>query len=426
MLDERLSGHQRVLLVALEDWDRRRESKGYSLASMYLGGLVALNDAGNPDRFAQCAHSMRELTEKFAFSSDRRRAKRRAMWKETRARLDGSGWDLPDPLMDIAWSTWDEHRDYFVDVCHHQIDVQEPELRKKIGVLERVLLDMLAPRTFDDFAEIDVLLAEEADGVPSAETVERALGLIARRPASYVYFFSKLASPAWIEPLDEKDFFSSPLGAVREAGGVSFPSWPQSEYLARMALEAPERVATVMSRVPETDNERVHVDLARAAAWLPPEVAARWASRAAEWVSGQEHLYLMLPEALGGLVVHLAKGGETKAAISLARALLAVRLVDESPEPDVALEPDDILPESGSQDSEQDAVQHALRFFSERPLTRFDPRKYEQVIRTHIPELVQHSGLEGLALLCDLLEDVLPASTESGDGWRREVASRRV
>jgi hypothetical protein len=34
------------------------------IARMYIGALVVLADQDNPDRFAQCAHSLRELMEK--------------------------------------------------------------------------------------------------------------------------------------------------------------------------------------------------------------------------------------------------------------------------------------------------------------------------------------------------------------------------
>ena len=62
----RLPGQQRALLRALEGLDHASELGDYSLASMYQGGLVVLEDSGNPDRFAQCAHSMRELMEKIS------------------------------------------------------------------------------------------------------------------------------------------------------------------------------------------------------------------------------------------------------------------------------------------------------------------------------------------------------------------------
>ena len=306
-------------------------------------------------------------------------------------------------------------REYFLSITHHRRATEERELRQCVDALERFLLERLVPRTFDDFAEIDALLAEEAE-VPSSEIVGRALEQIRIGHAHYRYFFSELASPAWIKPLDKKGFFSSPFPAVYEADTFGFPFWPESEYLARMAPEAPERVAAVMARIPETDNERVHEYLAKAAAGLPPGLAAQWAEKEAGWVSRQERLYSLLPDALGGLVARLAKEGETRTAICLARALLEVRLVNGP------AEPDDAQVDLDSQNGErEEAARHALRLFTESPRAPFDPRRYELVLQTHILELVQHSRLDGLALLCDLLEDVLPAGAESGDGWRRAV-----
>ena len=52
-----LSGQQQALLRALD----KRSSR---LASIYRGGLAVLGDTSNPDRFAQSAHSLRELMEK--------------------------------------------------------------------------------------------------------------------------------------------------------------------------------------------------------------------------------------------------------------------------------------------------------------------------------------------------------------------------
>jgi len=53
----RLSGQQGTLIRALEQLD-------INLSRMYHGGLTVLEVDSNPDRFAQCAHSIRELMEK--------------------------------------------------------------------------------------------------------------------------------------------------------------------------------------------------------------------------------------------------------------------------------------------------------------------------------------------------------------------------
>ena len=212
--------------------------------------------------------------------------------------------------------------------------------------------------------------------MPSPEAVEKALELIRKGPTNYAYFFSKLTSPDWIEPLDEAGLFSSPPSVVRDGDSISFPFWPESEYLARMASEAPEQVAKVMMKIPDTDNFRVHVDLATAAANLPAALAARWAKEESAWVARQEYLGFVPPEAWGTLIAHLAESGEAGVAISLAGSLLSFHVGDGA---------------------------------SRRRRTILESWDYEQILKNRIPELVRHSGLEGLALLCDLLEDAVSA-----------------
>ncbi|RMG26829.1 MAG: hypothetical protein D6724_00970 [Armatimonadetes bacterium] len=188
---------------------------------MYRGGLAVLDDTANPERFAQCAHSMRELMEKLpeffdvptkaqkeslkgkvreiedahsrvrgntrCFSPtngwhgdidihlrrylvrlDRffkwftsHHPRRRDELHSALARLDGSGRALPSPLASLNVQAWDRKRDYFQSVAHHRRAANEAEFQQWLGALERFLLDRLVPRTFDDFAEIDALLEEE-------------------------------------------------------------------------------------------------------------------------------------------------------------------------------------------------------------------------------------------------------------------------
>src|SRR5690606_17409582 len=125
---------------------------------------------------------------------------------------------------------------------------------------------------------------------------------------------AKLSSPDWIRPLEEKGLFASPPAAIREGDSISFPYWPESRYLARMAAEAPKLVLEVIEKIADTNNVRVHEDLAEAASKMPGPLAARWAAREIRWIQKQEHLYFLLPQLLGGLAGHLAATGEVKAA----------------------------------------------------------------------------------------------------------------
>src|SRR4051812_1118300 len=112
--------------------------------------------------------------------------------------------------------------------------------------------------------------------MPDRAAVRRAVSLF-RGQTDYVYFFSRLTSPGWIEPLIQEGRFASPPPAVREGDSIRFPGWPESEYLARVAGRAPDLAARVLAAIPETDNQRVHLDLVEVALQLSPIDAAAWA-----------------------------------------------------------------------------------------------------------------------------------------------------
>jgi len=82
--------------------------------------------------------------------------------------------------------------------------------------------------------------------------------------ANHEYFFMKLKTPDWIEPLAKAGRFKDPPNAKRQEGTISFPSWAESQYLVRVAGDAPDIVKQVILNVPETDNQRVHQDFVEA------------------------------------------------------------------------------------------------------------------------------------------------------------------
>ena len=166
--------------------------------------------------------------------------------------------------------------------------------------------------------------------MPSPEAVKRALVLIQKRAVNHAYFFSELKTPDWIEPLRAAGLFADPPPPRIEGDLISFPRWPESEYLARMASHAPEQVGAIILRLPVTENTSVHQDLARAAIHLPVEMAVEWAVKEAEWISQQHHVHWPIAEALGPVIERLAESGETDDAILLAKSLLELRVVVDS------------------------------------------------------------------------------------------------
>lgn len=108
---------------------------------------------------------------------------------------------------------------------------------------------------------------------PTNEQLDAAIPLLSS-PQHEAYFFARLENPQWIGPLRERGMFSQPLKAEQIAGGgVRFPFWPPSQYLARMAPHAATEVATIFAEI-ETDNAQIIGDMIRAAIAMPTDVAA--------------------------------------------------------------------------------------------------------------------------------------------------------
>lgn len=241
-------------------------------------------------------------------------------------------------------------------------------------------------RFYDLVKELDELVA----AAPNKERIARFVELT-KNTTLHQYAFQHLNDPTWIKPLHAKGFFSAPREPIRDEvkGAISFPVWPESRYLARMAARDPERVRDIVLDIPDTENIRVHEDFADAALAMPPKMVAEWARKEMRWVERQERLYFLLPERLGAVLAYLARGGEVRTALAFARTLLAV------------------LP--GPRLIERPHQQMSYNLPTE-PQARFDIWDYEEILKNHMPDLVNAAGARALTLLCDLLDDAVRLS----------------
>ena len=153
---------------------------------------------------------------------------------------------------------------------------------------------------------------------PTDKDVEGVLAAVGA-PQQEAYFFERLNNPLWIEPLvKHKAFAYPPPTQSTPDGGMRFPIWPRSRYLARMAKEAPEPVANVLASL-QTDNPSVLGDVISAATAMPSAMAERLApiiTAAAK--AGQ--LWVYFDDAVG-VCLHLAQGGQLSASLELFRAM---------------------------------------------------------------------------------------------------------
>lgn len=195
----------------------------------------------------------------------------------------------------------------FVDVLHAVLSAAEGSYAKVLAKLD-VVVEKVTP-TEDDVGTLAVHLAP---GVTALSHV-----------------FDKL-SASWIKPLRDLRVFADPPDVeVLADGSFLFPSWPQTEYLRRVAADAPGAVTDTIEALPATRNESVHLAVLETAIALPPALAARVARHELPWIGDSHWLRTLLPKAIGQLVMHLWSGGERECALEVLRAALALGPPDD-------------------------------------------------------------------------------------------------
>lgn len=244
--------------------------------------------------------------------------------------------------------------------------------------------------------------------MPEAESIQRIVREISRSGANYRYFFEKIDDPKWIRPLLQADppFFSTPIPAKHEGDYISFPVWPESRFLVRIADRAPSDVCDVILQMPATDNVRVHEDLVEAALKMPPALATRVAAKESAWIREQQHVYLLLGARLGKLAEHLATGGEADAAFALAEVLL------------------EVVPDARRVRSFSDPDTGDVYRLSHGPRAKIDDWDYFRVLERSFPSLGSIDPQRALRLVCDLLTRAVELSiTKSGESARNDQSA---
>lgn len=280
------------------------------------------------------------------------------------------------------------------------------EFFNRVEILFAVLLDRLEAK-YLGIAEI----LDRFHHVQKPSTKD-ASEFLKRVPHSFVAqsaFFSRLANPRWLAPLEAAGAFRRPPAAtVREENGlrlVSLPAWPTGDYLERVAA-APEvhgTVRQILIEAVECDNPRVHYHLAGAALALPPADVAEWAETERAWVEAHGVGGLpLLAHRLAELVTGLARAGLRDPAFGLFESLLRLH------------------PPAETGESIENELISILRA---QPRSCLDIWDYSRVLDSTSSALLAADGPRLLTILCDLLERAILISG-GGDTsyiWRRAV-----
>lgn len=275
----------------------------------------------------------------------------------------------------------------------HRDDLRSPrapntEFETRLAQFVEVLL-LVLDAAEGSYAELVVALEVVAGAAtPSRQDLDQVAVHLAPGVTALAHVFEKLSAD-WLVPLRERHVFSEPPETRHHDGGaLSFPRWPQADYLYRVAAEQPDEVAATIESVPTVGNEEIHRRFLEAAARMPAATAARVAMHEAGWLATPNRwVSELVPDAVGKLASVLIDGGEIGAALSLLRATLALA-----------------------------PAENERRW--EGPRARFDSGDYDQLAHEAIPALAAKAPEAARDLLNELIERA--GATEAW-AWRRRI-----
>ena len=123
----------------------------------------------------------------------------------------------------------------------------------KVEQVLDAVLERFETNYFEIFERLDALLATPE---PTEAHADRLRQNFPHSEAVAHHFFSH-ASAAWVDPLHRAGFFAEPppVQVNEDADTVQFPPWPASQFLARVATQAPGTVIQAALAMPGTEQQ---------------------------------------------------------------------------------------------------------------------------------------------------------------------------
>jgi hypothetical protein len=221
------------------------------------------------------------------------------------------------------------------------------------------------------------------------------------------YFFQKLQSPGWLQPLNEAGFFNIPpeQGELEpELHWTKHKFWPQSHCLARIAKEGkadPQVLLDILLSMLKTGtrNALIHRDMVEAACYLPPDSAAQWTRELVILLQSQEYISCQDPESYIHLANFLAQNSYVVTAISLIHEMLSVVADSDA------------------------GVSYPKARTKLQTIISTGIYDYQKILEKCIPQILRFDYSATLKMLCFLLGEVISFSRKNKNTERCEDAS---
>jgi len=250
------------------------------------------------------------------------------------------------------------------------IDAPFEELVSAFEDVFDAVLAAFEQQSIPAFALLDSLLKKDR---PSKTKNDLSIlrNKVPHNDATHRYFFERLQSPGWLEPLYQEGFFLPPPTKEWDEGlgRPLFSAWPPVPYLLRMAsVESTQQtVLAIVQEAVESDNPFVRSALLQMAQALPATLAATLVPTVQKWVQ-DPRLQSVEFGPISDFTTHLVQGHESESATALVETCGAVLGRSES---------------------------HSQRW------------DYEKLLTATVPLLVKSAAFQTLSMLCRLLDTAI-------------------
>ncbi len=215
-----------------------------------------------------------------------------------------------------------------------------------------------------------------------------------KRTADLVYFYEKISSSDWIDPLRKIGEFHELPDPLSEGNYTSYPLWHPGKYLLRVSQSTTDRstqnlIADIIMQIPHSKNQHAESLRLQIAAALPPDITVRFIKKLQNQLLGENFIDLRWAETIISSSLHVAKAGHTCSALYLLKSLLRP------------------LPDSRA---EQD-----MPFGIPEAETVIERWYYAKLIEEDLPKFVDVCGPLSVLkiLLCPLLEHAVKLNTSN-------------
>ena len=236
------------------------------------------------------------------------------------------------PLMNLKKivDVWLNLDSFFQSVSHHGKITDEKEYQIKLDGFELLFFELLKPKIFEDFQEIDSLILCIENSDPIGKSIIENLLLKISKPSSFEYFINNLKSDKWIKILKDlhPEVLKNPFDSIKTKDGTTYPIWPISKYFLRLVDQHPKLIANLIKEVRPTDNFRIHIDFIDCSLKMPTEQASEIGKLAIGWI--RECQYEQMPSKCIQLALKLSLGNKHRLALSLVEEVLQLKDLNNS------------------------------------------------------------------------------------------------